>query len=326
MRCHSSTAFHPTLPHLTSNTLVSDLPSISSPSPVNVESFTLNDEVVKKDLEYLGKWNALASEIETARQSKNYSKLLEEVQSGLVLLESIGHHNAPVQCQTQLCLEGAQACIQLKRFDDALDMIVKAEEGLTLTNPSSSSKAKSEEVKVDKDLISYSECRLLYAHILILQQKGKEAEEVAQQTLSRLEGEGKGGVGTTPVSPIRAVAALHLKRTAMTTVGRALVSQARALVESGKDDEMHSRTLCGKALDILIDALNAHIEEKDHESVKMTLENIYFCFEGLQDWSQASTTCEKYVRWCRTRNDKEGETHGEELLAALRERHPGLEK
>lgn len=326
VRYESSTALHPTVSRLTSNTQVSDLPSISSPSPVNIESFTLNEEVVKKDLEYLAKWNALANEMEIARQSKNYSKLLEEVQTGLLLLESIGHDNAPVQCQTQLCLEGAQACTQLKRFEDALQMVKKAEEGLTLTSPRNITNTKSDDVEANKDMIAFSECQLLYAHILILQQKGKEAEEVAQQTLSRLEGEGKGGEGTSPVSPIRAVAALHLKRTAMTTVGRALVSQARVLVENKKDEELCSRTLSGKALDILIDALNAHIEEKDHESVKMTLENIYFCFEGLQDWSQASTTCEKYIRWCRNRNDKEGEKHGEELLTALRERHPELEK
>lgn len=315
--------------------------SSSSSSPVNVEEFTLNEEVVKRDMEYLARWNELAEKIQNARIAREHEKLLAEVQAGLQLLEDVGAENAPIQCEALLCLEGAQACIQLKKLTQALTMVSRAKESLiprnnsnptcslassTSTAPTSTSADRGQ----PKDGVTFCDCELLHAHILILQQKGKEAEEIARKVLAWVENEGKGGGGgngsSANVSPIQAVGALHLKRTAMTMVGRGLVCQAQTLIEKGNDEELNSRTFCGKALDILIDALNLHIDEKDHESVKITLESIYFCFEGLQDWSQAATTCRKYISWCHNKKDEEGEKYGEELLSSLRRRYPEHDK
>lgn len=304
-------------------------PSGSSSSAVNVEAFTLNEEVVKKDLEYMQKWNDVAQRMDEERRAKDYAALLKQVQGGLDLLEEVGPQNAPIQCETLLCLEGAQAYIHLKQLPDALEMVKRAKEGLVPRTTSRNTNDKTSTTRPTdghaekkKDMIAFSECQLLHAHILILQNQGKEAEEIAKATLQWLEGEGKGQSNSHTVSPIQAVGALHLKRSAMTTVGRALVCQARALLEKGNDTELHARTLSGKALDILIDALNGHIEEKDHESVKMTLENIFFCFEGLEDWKQAGTTCRKYIAWCQSKKDVEGVKYGEEMLSSLLKRHP----
>lgn len=273
--------------------------SPSSSSAVNVEDFTLNEEVVQRDLAHLEKWNALAERMDTARTAGDHKTLLQEALSGLNMLEELGADNAPVQCEPLLCMEAAQAHVQLQSYDQAIELLSRATKALELP-------AKVEQ----RDMATIAECKLLHSHVLVLQGNGKEAQRVAEEILHWIDVDAK------TAAPMQAVAALNLKRSVQTALGRALVVQG----QSTKDEGV-AKPLYGKALDVLIDALNAHIDEKDSVSVKIVLEHIKICFEGVQDIAQAVTTCKKYISWCSRQEDQDGKQYGKQMLVELATRH-----
>lgn len=278
--------------------------STTPPSAVNVEAFTLNEEVVRRDLEHLAKWNDLSSRIDSARQAKDYALLLKEAMSGIQLLKEIGADNAPVLCEPHLHLEAAQACVQLKECEAGITHIHQA---LNVLN------AASEE---HRDRATIAECEVLEAHILTVQGKGAEAVELLKKVMQWIQVDAK------QATPVQAVAALHLRRTAQTAMGCALIQQARVLAD---DQVAEKKQFFSSALDTLIDALNEHIDEKDSPSVKLALENIFYCFEGIGDMTQAATTSKKYVSWCSRHEDEAGVKFGHQLLDDLCQRHQ-LEK
>lgn len=279
-------------------------PAVGGASAVNVDTFTLNDDIVQRDLAYIQQWNELASRMDDARREGDHKKMVEEVMSGLQRLQEVGADNAPVLCEPLLCLEGAQAHVALLQYDDALCLVKRAESVLLQPKP---------EVR---DMSMLGECRTLEGHILMLQGKGAEAEAVLQQVMNWIDVDAKSA------SPMQAVAAINLKRSVKTTLGRAFVVQAQQLgKERGGDGDTDVKKLYATALDTLIDGLDAHIDVKDSASVKSSLEGIFVCFEGLGDVSQALTTCKKYISWCSQQQDEEGVRFGKKMREEFCLRH-----
>lgn len=271
-------------------------------SAVNVEAFTLNDEVVQRDLANMAKWNALSEEMDAARGAADHTTLLQHVAKGLSMLEDIGAANAPIQCECLLCMEASQAHYNLQQYDDALRCAERARASLLQDcKPELQDKAQIAEIEV---FMGYTLCR---------QGEGAEAQELLQKVLQWIDVDAKSAM------PMQAVAAVNLRRSVLTGIGQSITLQGSALAQKGEMAE--ARELFAKALDILIEGLNQHIDENDFNLVKSTLQSILTCFEGLGDVAQAVTTCRKYVSWCRRHKDEAGVTEGEAMMAELCARH-----
>lgn len=274
-------------------------PAGQQQSAVNVEEFTLNDEVVQRDMENMRKWNELSEALEEARQAANYAAVLEHVQAGLARLKEVGALNAPIQAECLLCMEGAQAHFNMKQLVEAEKMARQAKVSLMADRPEL------------RDNAQLAEIDQFIGFVLCDQGKPKEAHAVFEEVLRWIDVDAKSAM------PMQAVAAVNLRRTVVTGVGRslALLAEQKAAADGAAKEEF------GKALDILIDALNLHIDENDFEMVKTTLHSILKCFEGIGDAQQAVTTCRKYISWCSRHEDAVGVKEGEELLADLCKRH-----
>ncbi|KPA78336.1 putative mitochondrial hypothetical protein [Leptomonas pyrrhocoris] len=277
-------------------------PSAAPASAVNVEAFTLNDDVVQRDLANMAKWNALSAEVDAARAAGSYKVLLEHVETGLQMLEEIGAANAPIQCECLLCMEASQAHYNLQQYDDALRCAERARSSLLQgVKPELQDKAQVAEIEV---FIGFTLCK---------QGEGAEAEELLQKVLKWIDVDAKSAM------PMQAVAAVNLRRSVLTGIGQSITLQGSALAAKGETAEAKERF--AKALDILIEGLNLHIDESDFNLVKSTLQSILTCFEGIGDVAQAVTTCRKYVSWCRRHDDAAGVAEGEAMMADLCARH-----
>lgn len=270
-------------------------------SAVNVEEFTLNEEVVKQDLANMAKWNALSAEIEAARASGDHTKLLAHVHVGLQMLQEIGATNAPIQCESLLCMEASQAHYKMMQYDEALQCAERARESLLRgCKAELQDKAQIAEIEV-------------FMGFVLCKQGGHsaavEAQELLQKVLHWIDVDAKSAM------PMQAVAAVNLRRSVLTGLGLSTTVQATTLASKGETAE--AKVLYAKGLDTLIEALNQHIDENDVELVKMTLEAILTSFEGLDDVSQAVATCRKYISWCRRHDDASGVADGESMLTAL---------
>nr|CAJ2472649.1 unnamed protein product [Leishmania braziliensis] len=270
-------------------------------SAVNVEEFTLNEEVVKQDLANMAKWNALSEDIDAARTAGDHVKLLEHVQVGLQMLKEIGAMNAPIQCESLLCMEASQAQYKLKQYDEALRCAMQARESLLRDcKPELQDKAQIAEIEVHMGFVL---CKQGSHNAAV------EAQELLQKVLHWVDVDAKSAM------PMQAVAAVNLRRSVLTGLGLSTTVQATLLAKKGEAAE--AKELYAKGLDTLIEALNQHIDENDFELVKITLEAILTSFEGLDDVSQAVTTCRKYISWCRRHDDASGVADGEAMMTAL---------
>jgi tetratricopeptide (TPR) repeat protein len=271
-------------------------------SAVNVEEFTLNDEVVQRDMDNMAKWNHLSAEVDAARAAADHQRLLEHVAKGLTMLEEMGAANAPIQCECLLCMEASQAHYNLGQYDDALRFAERARGSLLQgAKPELQDKAQIAEIEV---FMGFTLCQ---------QGEGAEAQELLQKVLHWIDVDAKSAM------PLQAVAAVNLRRSVLTGIGRSITLQATDLAKKGETAE--AKELYSKALDSLIEALNQHIDENDFNLVKSTLQSILTCFEGLGDVAQAVTTCRKYVSWCRRHDDAAGVAEGEAMMADLCARH-----
>ncbi|KAG5479485.1 hypothetical protein LSCM1_04749 [Leishmania martiniquensis] len=281
----------------------SDRPA--SVSAVNVEEFTLNEEVVKQDLASMDKWNALSEAIGTARAAGDHTKVLEHVQAGLQMLTEMGAASAPIQCESLLCMEASQAHYQKGQYDEALRCAEQARESLL------------RDCKPElQDRAQIAEIEVFMGFILCKQGEdgaAVEAQELLQKVLRWVDVDAKSAM------PLQAVAAANLRRSVLTGLGLSMTVQATALAKKGETSE--AKELYAKGLDTLIVALNLHIDENDFELVKMTLKEILKSFEGLGDVPQAVTTCRKYISWCRRHDDAGGVAEGESMLTGLCARH-----
>ncbi|KAH9577548.1 hypothetical protein LSM04_008092 [Trypanosoma melophagium] len=268
-------------------------------SPVDIENFTLNEEVVQKDMDALQRWNDLSAVIDTSRANKKYEDILAAVNKGLDMLKEMGALNAPIQCETLLLLEAAQAHYNLQQFDAALKNAEEAKKALLETPVSL------------RDAAQLAEVNQLIAYILLKNGKIEESFTLFTDVLRWIDVDAKSAM------PMQAVAAVNMRRSIVTGIGLCHEKFAEKAVASGGD----GREMYGKALDLLIEALNAHIDEGDVESVKLTLGRVLRCFEAVGDPPQAIATAEKYVRWCRRHGDEAGVAEGTAWLQELREKY-----
>ncbi|KAG5505798.1 hypothetical protein JKF63_05134 [Porcisia hertigi] len=270
-------------------------------SAVNVDEFTLNDEVVREDLANLAKWNALSEEIDAARTAGNHTQLLDRVQTGLEMLKEMGAAHAPIQCESSLCMEASQAHYKMKQYEAALRCAEQARESLLRDcKPGLEDKAQIAEIEV---FMGFVLCKQGDHSAAV------EAHELLQKVLHWVDVDAKSAM------PMQAVAAVNLRRSVLTGLGLSTTVRATALANKGEIVE--AKALYAKGLDLLIEALNQHIDENDFELVKMSLEAILTSFEGLGDVSQAVTTCRKYISWCKRHDDSSGVMEGEAMLTAL---------
>lgn len=275
--------------------------SAAPTSAVNVEAFTLNEDVVKRDLDNMARWNALSAEMDEARAAGDQAKLLEHVQTGLRMLEEIGAANAPIQCESLLCMEASQAHYNRKAYDEALRCAEQARESLLRDcKPELQDKAQIAEIEV-------------FMGFVLCRQGGQEAATNAQELLQKVRH--WIDVDAKSAMPMQAVAAVNLRRSVLTGLGLSTTIRATALAAAGETAE--AKELYATGLDTLIEGFNQHIDENDFEMVKTTLEAILTCFEGLGDVSQAVSTCRKYISWCKRHDDPSGVAEGEAMLAAL---------
>lgn len=263
----------------------------SRPSAVDVEAFTLNEDVVRADMEAMAKWNQLSDVLSSSRATKDYNKIISETERGLELLGQLGPLNSPIQCETHLCLEASQAHYNLENFEAALTSANRAKKSLL-------------ENKEMVDASKLAEVNEFIGYILLKQGKGPEAEKQFQEVLKWIT------VDSRTAMPMQAVAAVEMKRTTLMGVG---LSQARC-AEMEEATGGDPRPGYGKALDVLIEALNLHIDENDFQSVKTTLSGVLKCFIGVGDVPQAVSTSQKYISWCDRHNDADGAAQGKAWL------------
>lgn len=271
----------------------------TSQNPVNVETFELDETIVKRHLDINKKWTDIGELVASSRQEKNYEAVLKHTADGFALLEEVGPMDSPIQCETNLLLESAQAYFNLSNPAKALESAGKART-LLAALPAATSDA-SKLAEVDEFI----------GHLQLQAGNPTKAEETFRAVLLWIDTDARKAM------PMVSVAAVNQRRTVVMGIGMALEAQAAALEPKSPE----AKALYGKALDTLIDSLNAHIEANDFGSVKSTLSAVLRCFLGVDDVEQAVSTCVKYVSWCKQHEDPEGVVQGEELLANICAEH-----
>lgn len=295
-RSSSAVAIAPSLPALVVARRFAS--SGARPTAVNVEEFTLNDEVVRRDMEALTRWNELSEAIAAARATGEPQQVLAEVTKGLAMLEELGAESGPIQCESLLCMEGSQAHYNAGEHEAALALARRARASLT-------SDGKPEM----QDRAQIAEIDNFIGAILCKAGRAKEAREAFEAVLVWIDTDAR------TTMPMQAVAAINMRRAVLTGLGTSTAYEARGLAAAGSTAE--AKELFAKALDTLIEGLNKHIDEKDFQLVKDTLQSILLCFEGLGDAEQAVATCRKYTSWCSRHEDAEGVAEGKRMLAAM---------
>ncbi|KAH8607368.1 hypothetical protein ERJ75_001412900 [Trypanosoma vivax] len=199
---------------------------------------------------------------------KAHRDMLDAVSQGLAMLEEMGAMNAPIQCEALLHLEAAQAHYNLEEFESALQCAQRAK-GVLM------------EARAElRDAARVAETNTLIGYILLKSGKIDEANDVFTEVLQWIDVDAK------TTTPMQAVSAVNLRRSVVSGLGFCYHRLAEREQTSGGS----AKELFGKALDLLIEALNAHIDENDHDSVKLTLLSVLQCFDGVGDGGQATTT------------------------------------
>lgn len=270
-----------------------------------MESFTLNEEVVQRDMDALKRWNAIAAALDEARTHGRAADIIAQVEHGLALLSEEGAaEHAPIQCECLLCMEAAQAEYNAGDYDAAMRY---AERALaSVQNPLVRSEL--------QDGAQIAEVRQLMGYILCRKGEPVKAQAIFESVLHWIDVDAKTAM------PMQAVAALNLRRSVLTGLAQSWTKQADEVMQRESGDVSAARALYGRALDVFIEALDRHVDEKDGEMVKMTLEGIRACFEGVGDMEQAETTCTKYRRWCERHEDAAGVAYAEHMLEEQRAR------
>lgn len=254
----------------------------SSKNPVNVEDFTLNEEIVFRHLEIHKKWSTIGESLNDAKARKDFPTILDEATKGLEYFKEVGAEDAPLQCEPMLLMEASQAAYNMKSYDAAMQFALRAKSSIEGTR--------------NKDMAKYMEIIEFVGHILLKQGKSKEAKETFEQVLTWIDVDSKSAM------PMVSVAAREMRRTVLLGVGLSVEAEAQALEAEGND----AKPVYSAALDKLVESLDAHIEASDVHSVRDALSGCLRCFVGLKDQSQALDTCRKYRSWCERHQDPEG--------------------
>ncbi|CUG91608.1 Hypothetical protein, putative [Bodo saltans] len=263
-------------------------------NPVNVETFELDETIVKRHQEIGQRWSDIGEELQLAKAENNHLSVIAAVAKGHALLVEVGPMDSPVQCYTNLCMEEAQAHFNLGQGKEALDAATKSKESLKKT-------------ATDADAAMLSEIDEFIGHALLLTGNATKAEEVFRAILLWIDTDSKKAL------PMVSVAAVNQRRTVLLGLGMAIKCAAEKTVETRGDGTAEF----AKALDILLDALALNTEAEDAGSVKQNLLGIVKCFVGVGDSRQAVATCEKYINFCHRAGDPEGVNHGTLLLQEI---------
>jgi hypothetical protein len=264
-------------------------------SPVNVEDFTLNMDIVNAHMEASQRWSDLSEKMDAARNSHDYAGLLALADDGLKLLTELGADNAPIQCESMLKLEAAQAHSNLGDFSAATRSATEARRAAGTSDPA-----------------RLAEIDELLGFFAVKQGNGAEAEACFTALLKWIDQDAKKAM------PMVAVAAVNMRRTVLMGLGMAKELKAAADRRQGMDP----RGRYDAATTHLIDALNLHLEVgNDPASVKDTLLTLHRCFLGIGDARQAVSTLAKYVGFCERAGDVSSTARGEALLAEVCHAH-----
>ena len=95
-------------------------------SAVNVEEFTLNPEVVERDMAAAKRWMALGESLTAHKKANDNAAIVDTIQSGFALLKELGEDAAPVNCEPMLLMELALAELNDGRAKEALAAAEKA--------------------------------------------------------------------------------------------------------------------------------------------------------------------------------------------------------
>ena len=260
--------------------------------PVNIDTFALDDVAVARDMEIRSRWNVISSELAELRGAANYQALLEKAKVGLEYLKEIDPMDAPVHCEINLLLESAQAAYNLNELDFSYSLTQQVLEKIHRI-------PRGEPLKLYQTLE-------LQGLVQLKQGKSNEAEASYNSVLEWID------VTSKREMPMVAVAAQDMRRSVL--LGKGLVLEQKG-VASG------DVTYYSKALDCLVASLNAHVEENDIKSVKLSLLAVLRCFDCLNDKEQAMSACEKYIGWCNKHSDSEGASVGKIKLEELKSKY-----
>lgn len=263
-------------------TVVPGLPrwcSTISRTAVNVEAFTLNDDIVAEDMKWQSSWKEFQDALNSFRVSRNFKAMVKHLEAGKELYMRAGPDNSPVNCNAALSMEKAQAHYNLGETDLAL---IEARDA----------RRAYENVK---DVVGSTEGAEFEGFVLLKGGDAGKAHAVFTELVRWMDNEARREM------PMVQLHAKNLRRTTTMGLGMALAAKGN-----------HS-----EALDKLIDALQAHVEEGDVSSGKMTLSCAVECYVALRDYGQAAETCEKLKKWCSRNGDEEGAAAADRRLAEL---------
>jgi tetratricopeptide (TPR) repeat protein len=263
-------------------------------NPVNVETFELDEAIVKRHQEIAQRWSDIGEELQLAKSESNHLGVIAAVAKGHALLEEVGPMESPVQCYTNLCMEEAQAHFNLGQGKEALEAATKSKESLKQTATAA-------------DAAMLSEIDEFIGHALLLNGEPAKAEEIFRAILLWIDTDARKAL------PMVSVAAVNQRRTVLLGIGMAIKCAAEKTVETRGDGTAQF----AKALDLLLDALALNTEAQDAGSVKQNLLGIIKCFVGVGDSRQAVATCEKYINFCHRAEDPAGVEHGNRLLQEI---------
>lgn len=264
-------------------------------NPVDVEKWTLDEKIVKRHQEIQEKWLNLASEFTRLKQEGCSRGILEAVDQGLNLFDEVGAYDAPVHCRQMLWMTKAQAHLNLKEFDASFENAKKAYDAYLAEQQQT--KRKSSEASASEEG-SLREVREFLGFVELERGNNKEALEIFDEMLMWVS------EGSRKALPMVQVLAVNMKRTLQTGKARALYGLATNPTSSAA--EVDSRALLDQSVDLLIDSLSAHVDEKDVESAKMALDYAVLCYCAMGDLSKAEDACDKLEGWCRRYDDEAG--------------------
>lgn len=270
-------------------------------SPVDVENWTLDEAIVKRHQQIQEKWLNLSNDFSRFKRDGDNQSILTAVDGGLKLFDEVGADDSPVHCRQMLWMTKAQAHLNRKEFDAAFENAKKAydlfvDETERTSSPSSRARGSTQEG-------SLREVREFLGFVQLERGNFKDALEIFDEMLSWV------AEGSRKSLPMVQVLAINMKRTLQTGKARALYGIATAKPTSSADggqEIVDSRALIDQSLDLLIESLSAHVDEKDVESAKMALDYAALCYCAVGDFSKAEDACDKLEGWCRRHGDEAG--------------------
>lgn len=261
-------------------------------SAVDVENWTLNAEIVARHQRVQAKWVELGERFASLAAAKDYAGVLAAVDEGFALMHEVGLDDSPVHCPVMLNMTRAQAHYNLGGFDAALQ---SAAEAKAYFDRRSAAGKKGASAAAAADEARVREIGEFMGFVQLQRGDYRAALAIFDEMLQWV------AVGSRNSLPMVQVAAQNMKRTLQTGRGRALYGIA---VHGGGEED--KRQLLDAALDVIVESLSAHVDEKDVPSARMALDTATLCYCALGDTDKATEACDKLESWCTRHSDAEG--------------------